>query len=200
MRLIMSPASPYVRKVRVALRELGLEDAVTEVHVSTTPLASAAEALAANPTGRIPALVRDDGPALYDSRVITRYLDARTGGGLYPEARLWEVLTLEATAEGLLDSAIAMVYQTRFVGTEGASADWIEAHWGKVSGALAAIESRWMSHLAGPLDMGQIAVGCALGYLDLRHGDRGWRTVAPALADWYVTFAARPSMAATAPA
>ena len=200
MQLIMSPASPYVRKVRVAVRELGLEDAVTEVPVSTTPLASAAEALAANPTGRIPALVRDDGPALYDSRVITRFLNAHAGGTLYPEARLWEVLTLEATAEGLTDSAIAMVYQARFVGSEGPSADWIEAQWGKVKGALAALESRWMSHLSGPLDMGQIAVGCALGYLDLRHGDRGWRSVAPALADWYAIFAERPSMAATNPA
>lgn len=199
MKLVMSPASPYVRKVRVTVREAALDHQVTEVVVATTPMAPAAEALAANPTGKIPALVREDGPAIYDSRVICRFLDARAGTGLYPEARLWEVLTLEATADALLDAAVAMVYQKRFVSTEGPSADWIEAQWKKVTGAIGAIEARWMSHLAGPIDAGQIAVGCALGYLDFRHGDREWRPGAPALSAWYAAFSERPSMQATVP-
>jgi glutathione S-transferase len=79
------------------------------------------------------------------------------------------------------------------------SRDWIEGQWQKIARALAALEERWMSHLSGPLDMGQIAVGCALGYLDLRHADRDWRTAHPALAAWFATFNARPSMQATAP-
>ena len=199
MQLIMAPASPYVRKVRVAIRECGLDHQVTEVEVATTALDPAPEALAANPTGRIPALVRDGAPAIYDSRVITRFLNAHAVADLYPEARLWEVLTLEATGEGMLDSAVGMVYQARFVGTDGPSADWIEAQWAKVTGALSAIEGRWMSHLAGPLDMGQVAVACALGYLDFRHGDRDWRAIAPALGDWFTTFSDRPSMIATIP-
>ncbi|MDA0963087.1 MAG: glutathione S-transferase, partial [Proteobacteria bacterium] len=63
-----------------------------------------------------------------------------------------------------------------------------------------AIEERWTSHLAGPVDAGQIAVGCALGYLDFRHGARNWRDGRPHLATWFDSFAQRPSMTATAPA
>ena len=75
----------------------------------------------------------------------------------------------------------------------------IDGQWLKISRALDAIEARWMAHLAGPLCMGQIAVGCALGYLDFRHADRNWRSERPALAAWYATFAQRPSMTATVP-
>ena len=199
MQLIMSPASPFVRKVRVLVRETGLDHQVEEVEVATSPLKPADTALAANPTGKIPALVRGDGPAIYDSRVICRYLDARAGGDLYPLTRLWEVLTLEATADAMMDAAVAMVYQARFVGSDGPNGDWINAQWGKVTGALSAIEDRWMSHLAGPMDAAHIAVGCALGYLDFRHGDRDWRGAVPTLAGWYAEFAQRPSMEATDP-
>lgn len=199
MQLIMSPASPYVRKVRVTVREAGLDHHVEEVPVTTTPMSPAAQALSANPTGKIPALLRSDGPAIYDSRIICRFLDARAGAGLYPESRLWEVLTLEATADAMIDAAVAMVYQARFVGTDGANGDWIDAQWAKVTGAVTAIEDRWMSHLSGPLDAAQIAVACGLGYLDFRHEDRDWRGAAPSLADWYGTFAERPSMQATRP-
>lgn len=200
MDLIMSPASPYARKVRVLIREAGLSDRVREVPVTTIPMAPAPEALAANPTGRIPALVRADGPAIYDSRVICRFLDAQAGGGFYPDARLWEVLTLEATADGMMDSATAMVYATRFIDGGAALTPWLDAHWAKVTGALAALEGRWMSHLNGPLDAGQIAVGCVLGYLDLRHDARDWRATAPGLAAWFARFGDRPAMRETAPA
>jgi glutathione S-transferase len=79
------------------------------------------------------------------------------------------------------------------------SADWVEAQWGKVTRALDAIEGRWISHLRGPLDMAQIAVGCALGYLDFRHDARNWRAGRPSLAAWYEGFSVRPSMEATIP-
>lgn len=199
MRLLMSPLSPYARKVRVLLRETGQLDAVEEVNVTTTPLASDAGVVAANPTGRIPVLTREDGPALYDSRVITRYLDARAGGRLYPEARIWEVLTLEATADGILDSALILTYEGRFKTAEQISPAWMDAHWGKIRRAVDALDARWMSHLQGPLDAGQIAVACALGYLDFRHDARNWRQGVDGLAAWYAAFAARESMAATAP-
>lgn len=197
MKLLMSPASPFVRKVRVLLRETDQLSAVEEVDVANSPLAPDAAVLAANPLGKIPALLRNDGPAIYDSRVICRYLDARARAGLYPESRLWEVLTLEATADGLMEAALAMVYEARFRPEAARSADWVEAQWAKVSQALDAIDSRWMSHLSGPLNMGQIAVGCALGYLDLRHADRGWRDNRDPLAAWHLRFAARDSMVAT---
>ncbi len=199
MQLLMSPLSPYVRKVRVCLRETGQLDAVEEVSVSTSPLASDPAIIAANPTGRIPVLIRDDGPAIYDSRVITRYLDARAKTNLYPEIRLWEVLTLEATADGILDSAIILTYEGRFRTPEQQSAEWMDAHWAKISRAVGALNDRWLSHLNGPLDMGQIAVGCALGYLDLRHDARNWRQGNDALSAWAAKFGERTSMVATRP-
>lgn len=199
MRLLMSPPSPYSRKVRVMLRETGQLPDVEEVNVTTSPLASDPAVVAANPTGRIPVLIRDDGPAIHDSRVITRFLDARAGGGLYPEPRLWEVLTLEAMADGILDSALILTYEGRFRPPAQQSAEWTEAHWGKIRRAVDAAEDRWISHLQGPLDAAQIALGVALGYLDFRHDARNWRAGAPRLAAWHDGFAGRSSMARTAP-
>ena len=199
MKLISADASPFARKVRVLILEADLSEQIEIVPVTTTPLNTEPAVAAANPVGNIPALIRDDGPALYDSRVITRYLDHVAEAGLYPEARLWEVLTLEATADAVMEAAIGMVYEHRVRPEEMVYAPWLDAQWGKVKGALDAIGARWMSHLNGPLDMAQIAVGCALGYLDFRHGDKGWREGRPALAEWYEGFAARDSMAATAP-
>ncbi len=199
MQLIMSPASPFVRKIRVLVREAKLTDVVEEVNIATTPLASASEAVAANPLGRIPALIRDEGPALYDSRVISRYLDDYAGSGLYPSSRLWEILTLEATGDGVMDSTVSMSYEMRLRPEEKQSEDWINAQWGKVERTLDAIGSRWMSHLEGPLNMGQISVACALSYIDFRHDVRNWREGRKALADWHAGFSDRQSMIDTAP-
>ncbi len=199
MKLIYSPASPYVRKTHVTLLETGQADDVALTRVKTTALATAAEAASANPLGKIPALVRPDGPAIYDSRVICRFLAARAGADLYPEERLWDVLTLEATADGILDSAVSMVYEHRLRPEDMVFDGWVEAQWGKVEGALDALNARWMSHLNGPFDMGQIAVGCALGYLDFRHEVRNWRHGRDDLSAWYAAFAQRDSMAATQP-
>ena len=198
IELIGSPASPFVRKCRVVLAETGQED-VQFVNVATSPLETASVAAAANPLGKIPALVRDGGPALYDSRVITRYLDDRAEAGLYPAARLWDTLTLEATGDGIMDAAVNMVYEKRYRPEEMWFAPWLDAQWGKVTRALDALESRWMSHLHGPLDAGQISVACALSYLDLRHCDKDWRAGRDALTAWHKSFAARPSMGATEP-
>ena len=198
-QLLGSPASPYVRKVRVLVREAGATDQVQEVMVATSPMASAAEVLTANPLGKIPVLIRPEGPSIYDSRVISRYLDQHLQAGLYPEARLWEVLTLEATADAILDAAVGLVYETRFRPEALQFPDWHDAQWAKITRALDTLEKRWMSHLSGHVDMGQIAVGCALGYLDFRHDARGWRNGRDGLAAWYADFAMRPSMQATQP-
>jgi glutathione S-transferase len=200
MRLFHSPTSPYVRKVMVVLHETGLVARVSLVPASGNPLAPGTAPVALNPLGKVPTLERDDGPALYDSRVICRYLDAISGGGLYPEGpRLWETLTLEATADGMLDAAVLMVYEERLRPEDRRMPDWVEGQWAKVARALDAVEARWMAHLAGPLDIGQIALGCALGYLDFRHAARDWRAGRPALALWADRFAARAPMQATAP-
>lgn len=199
MKLISASASPYARKVRVLLHETGQTGSVEEVQVATTPMDTASEVRAANPVGKIPALIRPDGPALHDSRVITRFLDAREGGRLYPQARLWEVLTLESMADAIMDAAILITYEGRFRPPEHQSADWMDAQWAKICATLEAINSRWMSHLAGPLDASHIAIGCALGYLDLRHDARCWRSGVDELDDWFAVFNERESMKATAP-
>ncbi|WP_108813271.1 glutathione S-transferase [Loktanella sp. Alg231-35] len=199
MQLLISPASPFVRKVRVLLRETNLMDAVEEVNVTTTPLNSASEVLAANPMGKIPALIRSDGPGIYDSRVITRFLDDHAGSNLYPQSRIWEILTLEATADAIMDATVAMSYEARLRPADQQSPDWIEAQWAKAARGIAAVNSRWISHLSGPLNIGQIGVACALSYIDLRHSERGWRNGNEALAAWHAEFSARDSMVTTRP-
>jgi glutathione S-transferase len=201
MRLFHSPTSPYVRKVMVLLHETGLLPQVELVTGSGTPLDPGAAPLEANPLGKVPALERPDGPALYDSRVICRFLDDHAKAGLYPATPLlWDVLVLEATADGILDAALLMVYESRLRPEDLRFAPWVEGQWAKIDRTLDMLEARWMPHLSGPLDMGQIALGCALGYLDFRHGAREWRAGRPHLAAWDATFAARPSMQATRPA
>jgi len=199
MKLIIADASPFARKLRVMLHETGQMEAVEMLTVATTPINTAPEVAAANPTGKIPALIREDGPAIYDSRVIARYLDARFDAGLYPDARLWETLTLEATADAIMDAAILVTYETRLRPEDKVFDAWMDAQWEKVSRSVAAVNARWMSHLAGPLDMSHIAIGCALAYLDFRHDARDWRKGNEALADWFAAFSERESMKETAP-
>ncbi len=199
MQLLTGPTSPYCRKVDVLLRESGLREHVTDVMGSGTPIEPNPTTIASNPLGKIPALIREDGPTLYDSRVICRFLDTLAGGTFYPEGRLWEVLTLEATAEGMIDAALLMAYEWRIRPEEIRYEPWVEGQWSKIDRGLDVIEGRWMSHLEGRMDMGHIAVACALGYLDFRHDARGWRNGRPSLAAWYEEFQARESMVVTRP-
>ena len=200
MKLFYSPTSPYVRKVMVLLHETGRLDDVELESTTPTPIAPPDDLKAQNPLSKVPALVRDDGPALFDSRVICAYLDEHFSAGLYPQGpRGWETRTLEALADGILDAALLMTYEVRMRPDDKRWDDWIEGQWSKISRACDALEAIWMSHLQGPQDMGQIAVACALGYVDFRHGARGWRNGRDALAEWYASIESRPSMAATRP-
>lgn len=200
MRLYHSPTSPYVRKVMVLLHEAGRVDEIELVGAHGTPVDVGTAPLSHNPLGKIPALERDDGPALYDSRVITRFLDGWAEAGLYPEPpRLWETLTLEATGDGIMDAALLLTYEARLRPEDLHFEGWVDGQWEKIRRSIATLEARWISHLQGRLDMGQVAVGCALGYLDLRHGPRNWRGEGPALADWYSSFSQRDAMQKTAP-
>lgn len=198
MRLHYSPASPFARKVRIVLHELGKTSDVELVSTVTAPTGTGDSPVPGNPLGKIPTLERDEGPALYDSRVIIRYL--AQGSALYPSGdTLWEVLTLEALGDGLMDAAIAVAYENRYRSEEMRSSDWLGGQWNKISRALDVLESRWMAHLLGPLDAGQISVGAALGYLDFRQAQFNWRESRPALAAWYEALSARDSFKATHP-
>jgi glutathione S-transferase len=193
MKLIMAEASPFARKVRVLLRETNQLEEVEEVSIATSPFQVNEQAKAANPTGRIPSLTRADGPALYDSRVITRYLDAKAAAGMYPEAKLWDVLTVEATGDSMMDSAVSISYELRLRPQEEVSTEWTDAQWAKVVGGCDALQNQWMDLLNGPLNMAHISIACALGYLDLRHDARNWRQGHDPLAAWFADFSKRPS-------
>lgn len=199
MQLYDSQASPFCRKVQVVLRETGQLDDVTAIPAFGHPVDPNTMPLAQNPLGKIPCLVPENGHPIYDSRVICRYFDSRGNGGLYPSDDPWDVLTMEATADGMMDAAILMVYESRTRPEEIRFAPWVEGQWAKIARALDAVQERWMEQLSGPLHIGQIGIACALGYIDFRHPDRDWRTGRDALADWYEAFIQRDSMAATAP-
>jgi glutathione S-transferase len=200
MRLYHSPVSPYVRKVMVLLIETGQTADVTLVPATGNPLDPGSMPVAQNPLGKIPCLERPDGPAIFDSRVICRFLDDRAGGRLYPAAPgLWETLTLEALADGVLDAALLMRYETHVRPETARSPDWIEGQWAKIARALDAVEDRWIAQLNGPFDMGQVALACALGYLGFRHDERDWRAGRPLLSQWDERIVLRESLAATVP-
>jgi len=191
-------ASPFVRKVRIAAAVSGLDGKINAQTVDTNDPESPLRR--ENPLGKIPALALEDGTVLYDSRVIAEFLDNEAGGGvLIPKgkARL-DALTLQALADGICDAAVLRVYEERWRAPEMRSARWVEHQTGKIDRALAALEAD-TPKLSGKPDIGQIAVACALGYLDLRSSGE-WRKNHPKLVAWLDDFAAKvPSFAATSP-
>lgn len=201
MKLIFAPTSPFVRKVMVVARELGLDGAIETQFNPASPLTRDPALVSANPLGKIPALILDDGTALYDSPVICEYLAATAGDtALFPPAgpARWAALTQQALADGLLDAAIANRYETVVRPEATRWEGWTQAQLAKVAGALDEIE-RLAPMLGAAPTIGTIAIGCALGYLDFRYGVLDWRTGRPAAATWFAAFDERPAMAATRP-
>ena len=203
MKLVHAGPSPFVRKVMVLLEEAGKSGAFELIDGFGSAVAPNPNVTAANPLGKIPCLILDDGAKLYDSRVITRYLDQLYGTGLYPSGdALWRTLTLEAHADGMLDAGVLCVYEIRCREENERSSAWMQGQRDKITRALDALEAEWLDHLNGGLDMGVVGVGCALGYLDFRAemgGFGDWRSGRPGLTAWGEAFLARPSMQATAP-
>ena len=198
MKLLQSAASPFARKARVAVIESGLSEKVAIVPVVASMAQANPEIIAHNPLGKIPCLVLDDGSSLFDSRAVTRYLDAHGTSDLYPDGA-WEVLSLESMGDGIMDCAVAMAYERRFRSADMVFEDYLGWQWEKISRTLDVLEQHWVEYLSSGLTAGHISVGCALGYLDLRHDERGWRTGRDRLSAWEAEFATRPSMAATVP-
>jgi glutathione S-transferase len=199
MKLYHSPTSPYVRKVMVTLHVTGQLGDVELIPGSGTPLEPNAATIAVNPIGKIPCLITDDGTTLVDSRVITRYLDARAGAGLYPAGdALFPMLATEAIAEGAIDATLLTAYEWRLRPEQYRYQPWVDGQRGKVARAFAVLNASKLV-LEGPVNAAKIATGCALGYADMRLADIGWRESCPALAAWYEAFSATPAMQATAP-
>ncbi|MEO6032576.1 MAG: glutathione S-transferase C-terminal domain-containing protein [Burkholderiaceae bacterium] len=202
MKLIGSLSSPYVRKVRIVMAEkkLDYQLVLEDVWASDAILAS-------NPLGKVPCLVLEGGEAVFDSRVIVEFVDTRSPvSRLIPEGsrERAEVRTWEALADGLLDASILVRLERGWVGrgAEQRSEAWVERQLGKIHAALAAMskglgEKPWCSTIH--LSLADIAVGCALGYLDFRFPELSWRDTHPNLARLADKLNARQSFIDTEP-
>ena len=193
MKLLGAPASPFARKVRVLALELGLD-----LPLETVATATSVELPLANPLAKIPTLLRDDGPPIYDSPVICDYLNALAGGALVPasgEAR-WRALTLEALADGLCDAAVWRRGEMLRPEVEQNAAA-LAKQAAVVERALDALEAQVETFTS--FGVGEIAAACAVAYLDFRFAAEPWRPTRPKLAAGYARVSERASMKATTP-
>ena len=192
-----SPASPFVRKIRIAASVLGLDREITiELADTANPGDTVRQQ---NPLGKIPALVLEDGMVLFDSRVILDYLDHRAGGGvIIPKeaAARFAALRLQALADGLMDASILLIYEGRWRAPEHHVKKWTDYQADKIKRGLEALEADPPALDAIP-NVGQIALACFLGHRDLRFsGD--WRAAHAKLVAWLDRFAAKvPAFAET---
>src|SRR5215468_6396262 len=182
MKLAYSPASPYVRKVTACAIKRGIDKQIERLKIGTTD----PELLKYNPLSKVPTLITDDGACLFDSPVICEYLDSiGSAPKLFPApgpAR-WMALTQEALADGILDATQPRRRELTLPQDEGRKA-YIALQQGKV--ARAVIEFEKQASSLGNLDtIGEITIGCALGYLDFRFANEPWRPGHPKLTAWY---------------
>lgn len=202
MKLFHSPASPYVRKVMVAAWERGVQDQIELLASAAGPVKRDMNIVAVNASGKVPCGILPDGKPLFDSRVITQYVDtlASPEGSLYPADHRFEILTLEALGDSIMDASLLCRYEVATRPKELYWDDWYKAQMDKVDSGLDDLETKWFSALtAGRVHAGAIAAACALGYLDFRFTDKDWRSNRPKLAAWFADISNRPSMKATAP-
>ena len=201
MQLFYASTSAYVRKVMVCATVLGLVDELERLDSAAHPIARDERIAAFNPLAKVPALRTENGMCLYDSRVICEYLNTRARGDLFPangDAR-WRGLARQALGDGLIDAALLARYEFSARPPEKQWQDWADAQLKKVSAALSDIERQVSGFSEQPDDIGLIAIGCALGYLDFRFAGLNWRASHPLTAAWFAVFDAHPAMAATRP-
>jgi glutathione S-transferase len=202
MKLIGSLTSPYVRKVRIVMAEKKLD-----YHLEIEDVWGSDHILEANPLGKVPCLVMEGGEAVFDSRVIVEYVDTLSPvGRLIPERgrERAEVRTWEALGDGVAEAAILARLEATWAGRADGerSQAWIDRQMRKVSASLAAMskglgDKPWCSGIH--FSLSDIAVGCALGYLDFRFAHIDWRSDHPNLARLYEKLAPRQSFIDTAP-
>ena len=201
MKLYGSTTSPFVRKVSVLARETGLWERIEEVSLKTSPLSPAEPLAAAHPLAKLPTLILDDGEAVYDSRVICEHLDGLHSGRPMvprePRARLL-ALRQQALADGILDAAILVFYETMYREPALRDPSWQASQARKASAGLDALQ-REVDTLRRDLDIGGIAAACALAWLEFRKPLGDVRAGRDALFAWYDEISARPSMQATQP-
>lgn len=186
MILYASTTSPFVRKVMIVAFELGLEKTITVKNITTLPTSPNAELGTQNPLSKIPALVTQN-QTLVDSRVICEFLcSLKPQSNLYPtnESQKFKTLSLQALADGALDAGILYRYETTLRPTALHWPLWLSAQEAKVKNTLTFFEKdcpNWQDSF----DIGQIAVFCALGWLDFRKPFNWNLSDFPRLHDWY---------------
>jgi glutathione S-transferase len=196
MKLRYALNSPFVRKVMVQAIETGLAPRIEQI--PTQPNDPASGLSSENPLGKVPSLTLDDGTHLYDSPVICEYLDSLHGGArMFPPAGVprWTALRRQALADGMMDASVLRRGESLRPANEQ-SPTAMAAQSAKVRAGLDALEAE-AGNLGGGIDIGLIAIGCALGYLDFRFAGEDWRKDHPKLARWFEAFSNRPSMAST---
>jgi len=197
MKLFSSSTSPYVRKVAVLAEELGLTSTI-EI-MPTQSMENPQDLHASNPLGKVPAMILDDGTTLYDSAVICEYIDAQNGNKFLPvngSAR-WNCLRRLALGDGIMDASfLRTVERARPQGEQ--SALWLE-RWRTAIVRGVDVIAQDRQNAGDRFDLGDITAACALGYLDLRHGDLEWRKGRDELAAWFETVSQRHSMQSTVP-
>ncbi len=201
MQLYFATTSTFVRKVMVCARLLNLSDHIELLDSAAHPVDRDERIAAFNPLAKVPALRTAEGLCLYDSRVICEYLNTLAQGALIPDGddARWLSLTRQALGDGLADAALLARYEFSARPPEKQWQGWADAQLKKVTAALAEIERQAMSFSRQPDDIGLIAIGCALGYLDFRFAELHWRENHPQLAEWFAIFDAHPAMAASRP-
>ena len=200
LKLIASPTSPYVRKVRIALAEKKIEYQLVEA----SPWTPGNPVHEWSPLGKVPVLVLDDGTRLFDSRVIVEYLDTVSPvSRLIPEVNRQRIAVKrwEAVADGVCDAASGIVVERRRPAQQQSS-EWIARQEQKMTAGVAELarelgDKSWCS--GEGYSLADIATGCALGYLDLRHRNIDWRTDYSNLARLAEKLDKRPSFQDTAP-
>jgi len=196
MKMSYSPASPFVRKVWLAVCELGLEDQVERV--PTNPLKRGDMDDSPNPLRKVPTLTTEDGQALYDSPVIIEYLDAEFGRNKLVPARgpaRWTALRRQALADGMMDATV-LCFVEGMRKPERQSGAFLAHNRAAVERGLAALEQEAGS-LGQNANAGTLAIAVALELLAVHLPDLDWRSAQPKLAAWFDEFRKRPSMTAT---
>ncbi len=197
MKLYHNPASPYTRKVMLFAHETGLVDGIELLPIMVWQETDRIRE--ANPLGKIPALVTDDGTVLYDSTVICAYLDSlHDGPKMIPDGDArWPVETLHALAQGMTDAALTLRADV-MRGRDKDPDDYANRMRETVQKAVGEAERR-LSEIEGAVNLGTCALAAGLAYVDFRFPDLNWRDGHPGIAAWYAAFSERPSMRATPP-
>jgi len=183
-RLLYAPASPYSAKVRMCAAYAGYAlDAVT-----TDTNADPADLIGANPLGKIPVLVTDGGDSVYDSRVITQFINRESKGALFPRnaGKRLESERLEALADGICDCLLAHVYERRSRPEEKHHQPWLDRQWSKVERGLDELV-RDTPKLPKKITAGHIALRATLGYIELRFAGK-WEKGRSKLKRWAARF------------